>query len=63
MRRRTLLGLAGALPVTLSTAALAQAPGWPTQPSPGGFALIVPVPSSNHRTPLYSPASVKNASS
>ncbi len=32
MLRRTLLGLAGVLPFAPATAALAQAPGWPTQP-------------------------------
>ena len=38
MRRRTLLGLAGALPFVPATAALAQAPGWPTQ----SIRIVVP---------------------
>ncbi len=38
MRRRTLLGLAGALPFAPVTAALAQAPGWPTQ----SIRIVVP---------------------
>ena len=38
MRRRTLLGLAGALPFAPVTAALAQAPSWPTQP----IRIVVP---------------------
>jgi tripartite-type tricarboxylate transporter receptor subunit TctC len=38
MRRRMLLGLAGALPFAPVTAALAQAPSWPTQP----IRIVVP---------------------
>jgi tripartite-type tricarboxylate transporter receptor subunit TctC len=38
MRRRTLLGLAGALPLVPFAAALAQAPNWPTQP----IRIVVP---------------------
>ncbi len=38
MRRRTLVGLAGALPFAPVTAALAQAPSWPTQ----SIRIVVP---------------------
>ena len=38
MRRRTLLGLAGALPLVPVAATLAQAPSWPTQP----IRIVVP---------------------
>ena len=38
MRRRTLLGLVGALPLVPVAGALAQAPSWPTQP----IRIVVP---------------------